>query len=842
MRLPFLSKGHALCAALLTLSLASGCGSESTISDARFQMGLGQVDKAEAILGATPGVAADKMRREIEEVRAHRVEVQASLDWIATKAGEEGVRFVEGELRKLLRGEKDRVARDWIETHLSDSADWAASRGQELALQKKNAAIAAALLADDEDDEPESVFRGTVDEPMLAYIIGDARKAIDERRWIDALGVIEMAITDVPAAAPRLDAVRRDTVDMGIGDGEEVIERASEIETEQGLRAAHEYIQAQKGRFPSTGALGLVAREARDIEGRFEILVDLEDSAESAADAAADARIEAREEALANVDPIENSVQAVRALAEGRLADANELWSSAAQASPDGASRDSYKGRAFAAECRLRFRQELAVAFTGDPAPFAELGFTKVDLSLVTLNGHEVSWSSLPASNVISLAGKVELTEAGQVGLLFERIALGDERALVALQRPLDRGWIESADLWCVLADHFGEKIPDGGYTLKDGAWLSSYEMQRELVGEEIAAVAKSFISAKPTEKSNGRDAVYAKFVELADEYELAEVELGIAAEARWKKACAALDRGRTLSALEDIAKQRVKLDKARTHALDLIFDEEEYFYPYRPPACPSEKARLYPAVQREVDVRVESLRDAWAKGNKTVSLPDTFLTGLEEIDWLRGIQKNVGIVLKLPEDVPAWIDALDREGAEVTLGTFAWNQRELARLEQDLIVRAFNERQWAALDGNGARIAGTMEQDQVMLTNDYRVMFGRRVLAWNPSIQEAAQGHSRWMSDTGKFQHFNDEDPTRQSPGDRMRLAGYTRGISENLHMGGGGPEGAHHGWAHSSGHHRNLLMEGHREMATSNESMYWTQNFGVGTDFTRELDRWPH
>ena len=74
----------------------------------------------------------------------------------------------------------------------------------------------------------------------------------------------------------------------------------------------------------------------------------------------------------------------------------------------------------------------------------------------------------------------------------------------------------------------------------------------------------------------------------------------------------------------------------------------------------------------------------------------------------------------------------------------------------------------------------------------------------------------------------------------DRMRLAGYDHGVSENCHMGSGSAEGAHQGWRRSSGHHRNLLMAGHREMASALASIYWTQNFGTGTQFLGELDGW--
>ena len=64
--------------------------------------------------------------------------------------------------------------------------------------------------------------------------------------------------------------------------------------------------------------------------------------------------------------------------------------------------------------------------------------------------------------------------------------------------------------------------------------------------------------------------------------------------------------------------------------------------------------------------------------------------------------------------------------------------------------------------------------------------------------------------------------------------------GASENCHMGSGDPLGAHNGWRRSSGHHRNLLMPGHREMASGLSGYYWTQNFGTGTDFLDDLDGW--
>ena len=81
------------------------------------------------------------------------------------------------------------------------------------------------------------------------------------------------------------------------------------------------------------------------------------------------------------------------------------------------------------------------------------------------------------------------------------------------------------------------------------------------------------------------------------------------------------------------------------------------------------------------------------------------------------------------------------------------------------------------------------------------------------------------------------DDDPERRTPMDRMRKEGYTKGAGENCMRGGGGPEAAHNGWCHSSGHHRNLLYEGHTEMGTALSGSYWVQNFGGGEPYTGNL-----
>ena len=178
---------------------------------------------------------------------------------------------------------------------------------------------------------------------------------------------------------------------------------------------------------------------------------------------------------------------------------------------------------------------------------------------------------------------------------------------------------------------------------------------------------------------------------------------------------------------------------------------------------------------------------------------------------------------------------SVDTEVERGGVRTFAWDAREREVLARDREVRAWNDARFEDSDE-----LETAEQRQVRITNAYRQMMGRRELAWNGKIQEAAQWHSDYMANTGNFGHTEPEDPENRTPFDRMRRVGYPRGASENCHRGDGSPASAHHGWTHSSGHHRNLLQASHTEMASAVAAGYWTQNFGSSNDYEVELLAW--
>ena len=286
------------------------------------------------------------------------------------------------------------------------------------------------------------------------------------------------------------------------------------------------------------------------------------------------------------------------------------------------------------------------------------------------------------------------------------------------------------------------------------------------------------------------------------------------------------------------IATLRAELDRRRAHALELIFDEITYFYPYQ------DRMGEYTPVQQEVDRRVAAVREIWDDRAKVRTKADS----------------GAAAILKEFDESAAKLKSL---GAEPTP-----EEGEVARfrkyLDADLDVRSYflgDEEQaafaWNAgvMKENGSKktVAEESEKEQVSITNEYRVMFGRRALLIADKLVLSARAHGDDMSKGGFFNHFNvrlqqvkpgEKIPVQacgcssealvpgcsHGPDARMRRQGYEFiACSENIHAGSGDPEGAHRGWIHSSGHHRNILASEWKEMGTGRVGKYWTQNFGL-------------
>ncbi len=271
---------------------------------------------------------------------------------------------------------------------------------------------------------------------------------------------------------------------------------------------------------------------------------------------------------------------------------------------------------------------------------------------------------------------------------------------------------------------------------------------------------------------------------------------------------------------IDKVRKGFAALEKARNHALELIFDEVKYFYPYR------DRRREYDPVSREVDNRVEAVREAWDHKAKARPKRDSKMDGMLseaedleiEIDYLGG-------------DVEALMDRIDTVEQYLDRQVTVKNYFETPA---DLALHEYNDRMMAENKITDT-VATDDERRQAEITNEYRIMFGHRpAVKIQDQLTLAARGHSEDMARLGFFDHFSPV-PGKRSPSDRVQAAGYPMmGASENIHMGSGDPRGAHNSWIHSSGHHRNILMPAWREMGTGRSGRHWTQNFGFRANDT--------
>ncbi len=264
---------------------------------------------------------------------------------------------------------------------------------------------------------------------------------------------------------------------------------------------------------------------------------------------------------------------------------------------------------------------------------------------------------------------------------------------------------------------------------------------------------------------------------------------------------------------LSKLRKLRAELDAARKHALELIFDRVKYFYPYR------DRMKEYTPVQEEVDRRVAAVREIW---------DDPLSVSVRETPSVRTLLRALEEANRALEALGADHSEADRAvdgltmylGKTLTVRTFFLDREEMAFLEYNRRILEWNRTVKSE--------ATDPERKQVRVTNEYRMMMGRRALALDDRLVKTARGHSEEMSREGYFSHFSPH-PDHRTPDQRARLNGYTgRPVSENIHRGSGSPTGAHLAWLHSSAHHRNILQTFWTEMGAGQAGKYWTQNFG--------------
>ncbi|MCK6461936.1 MAG: CAP domain-containing protein, partial [Planctomycetes bacterium] len=400
----------------------------------------------------------------------------------------------------------------------------------------------------------------------------------------------------------------------------------------------------------------------------------------------------------------------------------------------------------------------------------------------------DFAWAAMPAELHLALlevhAGGVPRGWLGQAAVAH---AVGSPPDMIAaLARAYEDEAARPAVDAFVSARVRKEPLPEGGYVVHEGELLLRKEFLRRQEEQQIAALT-----------------------------------------AQLERAYGAIRGDAAFGKLEKLRKRKDELDAARTFALDLIFDEQKYFYPYRGTGRDGE----YQKVQQEVDRRVQAVEEIWGD-RTTVSVKasaelDRALKQFEEAAaglsrFLVDVDEKAGEIGFLRSYV----------GRKFDLQTFYRTPEERELLAYTREVMEWNP----TVKGD---ITET-EREQVRVTNLYRIMFGRQPVRIAEKLVLSSRGHCEEMSRLGYFGHFS-PTPGRKTPWERMKLQGYDFGVSENCIQGQTNPVGAHIGWCHSSGHHRNILMPPWTEMGTGHYGSLMTQNYGQAPKWSKDTPAPP-
>ncbi len=597
-----------------------------------------------------------------------------------------------------------------------------------------------------------------------------------------------------------------------------------------GPREAAKLLHAARHRFPPTAEFESLAGDL----AAYEAL-------------AAGAPAQPRPDAPAAAGPVDAATRA------GTLAALRVTMDAVRRAEEDGAfsvaaqqlriAADAVRDRDadFAARLQLRADEADLLAAWHDTVTAALVGgrtFAAKDehgqpLSLVGYQGTHLriagddrprTWHDLGARVVVAVADQLAVTgrpALGAAALLYKQGENTRAEALLAKLVRADAGLGPAVDR--VIARGRGEPFDPRGYTLGSDGFVAVRAVELRQQAVQLAQrVERALRDRDPAVRQKLRADTLAGGPEASG-------VLAAALRTEQRRLVAKLDTGSLKKQVDRVAAQRVLLDRAREHAKELIFDEKKYFYPYKPPAVASERYAEYARVQAEVDRRVAALRTVWQDERARVRVPSSLRAELDRLHWLEQTLASLG---EADDDAMAqlgWVRALP-PGDTITVRDYCATVAERAELVAWRRIDAYNQ--------IVAKSLSAPQRELLQITNDYRAMFRHPPIAVVRALVDASQGHAEEMSRLGFFDHMS-PTPGRRTPYDRMKLAGYLAGVSENIAL-FDGAMGAHVAWCHSSGHHRNLLDAANREIGVGAHGRYWVQNFGSGTAH-RDDAAWP-
>ena len=818
------------------LFLFAACGGGVEPAAVEQQILYGRLEQAAELLQRMdPGhPSRPGLQAQIDGILAQRE--SARTECAAIRAGRDGRKLESllAHLDEVAMGFDDEQAREIVLQEKSHMVDWDADR--RAAKSYSVAQIRQVDRAEEEEQEPATLprIRGLVQSIMV-----DVESASQSGEYARALALMDQLIGDLPGQASMLGVellqARDDLWAQADEGAKRLLVAAENAERLHGARKAWDQVAGEYLRFPE-GILG--GQLSQRVEGWRSSLIDSPDGSQGAVAVQGSPKEESGQIPSTNIisqadseqikpekppaaphasggglggysltntellaDPAEQALMGEKARVVGDLSRAAALLHTASLLTQDSESR-RYRRRAM--ECR--WLAVLSQVWTLDQGPG---GATR---------GIYRQLKALGSQGVLQELEDLGDNPEARLGIMLACLNNGapkfNDLGLGILKNQHEGGLLtqEHTDLLVALA--LGEQVPDGGYLLVADSFLSTVEHEEELIGRELELVLRQLSNRRGAK----RDEAWEEVSRLADQYRFAELRL----EATLDKFLALhtkrmLKRGE-FKRLQQLAVRRKNLEVTRKAALALIFDEQEYFYP-----IPANRRAEYNLVQRRVDELVAEVRTIWEEPF-TVSLGGDFHEELVDLHWVLA-------KLDVPNsqwELPSWLFLIQPDAALLSLRNFAPTQTVQKEIRISGLVEAYNERLW----GLEEEVCRPMESEQVRVTNRYRRLLGRVSLAWDLRLQAATIVHGQYMSRTGIFSHFEEGVEGRRTPFDRMVEQSYNAGLGENIHAGAGDPEGAHYGWAHSSGHHRALLSGQATEMATSVVGRYWTQNFGIGRD----------
>ncbi|MCY3003960.1 MAG: hypothetical protein NTV21_19365 [Planctomycetota bacterium] len=706
-RTPHLSRApFATFALLLTLGLGAGLGGcgggADTLQAARADLNAGQFEAAERKLAGVETTEAADLLREIASARERRASALAKLDEILAGIDTSTENQLRDRLKTLRERTTDPVARERIGKALSELKELIVAHGGAGKARAATNPVATPAVGDEAPLPASADAR----DKLIAGLRSDVREALQERQWARAEESLRLLAEQPRERTGDLSPLRLAFEDGARADAKELAAQAKKLAAELGAGEARTWVEQHLKRFPKTVGADTLQRALRDIELQVARGETREEETPAPESKPEPARVPARADlldprgaALAELlvsPPVpedrdaESLVQLAReSSARGELAFARQCFLAASRKLLPGDLRDDYIGEAQDLRARLMLRAELIDSWRADPTVLGNLGIDSVDAQGWKQAGESRDWNEQHLDVLKRIATVIELSPLARRGIAAELLRSPDaterDRAITDLGRMVESGDVTSSDAANMVARARGGIGASERWLLDKGRWVTSAEAATTASAELDAALTKEFLKAGP----EAREAALAKLVSGASEFAAHK-----ALRDRAVSAIKSLEKDKSSKSLVSLAALRTEFDAARKAALDLIFDENVYFYPYNPPE-PPHTAGEYARAQQRVDELVSAVRDVLQR-SKFVKLSREFRADCDELAWCREVHAQLKLEFGLPESIPEYLLVQDPALEEVDLTTFAWTADEAKDLAYDRAVVAWNERQFS--------------------------------------------------------------------------------------------------------------------------------------------------